>query len=91
MEKARRDGLPLKVQAHNEYAFGKMVLNPELPAKKRLPCFDGAKPMKLGLEQNIQKVKPSLPVKKRVNAWLLEEPFPRLAEDSLTSRAMTPR
>jgi hypothetical protein len=89
MERASRDGLPLKVQPLNVSCFEKTAsaLNPELPAKKRLPRLDGDTPV----EQNIRRVKPGVPVKKRVNAWLLEEPFPRLAEESHAIHPVVPR
>jgi hypothetical protein len=87
MEKAKRSGLPLKVQPPSEYGSVDTALDPELPAKKRLLSFDGVQ----SVDQSIRKLRLGFPVKKRVSPWLLEEPFPNQADDSCTDFSVMPR
>jgi hypothetical protein len=81
MEKARQDGVPLKVEPKYEYGSEMIALSPDLPAKKRLPFCAGVKAMK----DSTRKVKRGYPLKKRVHAWLLEEPFLCFAKDACHS------
>jgi hypothetical protein len=69
MEKAKHDGVPLKVEPQIALDWPTASLNPAVPAKKKLP-FDIASSM----TQNVRKLKPGTPVKKRVDPWLLEDP-----------------
>jgi hypothetical protein len=71
MDKAKRDGVPVKVEVQHDSVFPAVPLNPALPAKKRLPFFED---VVISLDQSVRKLKPGMPVKKRVNPWLLESP-----------------
>eukprot|EP00427_Karlodinium_veneficum_P002152 CAMPEP_0169156962 /NCGR_PEP_ID=MMETSP1015-20121227/54322_1 /TAXON_ID=342587 /ORGANISM="Karlodinium micrum, Strain CCMP2283" /LENGTH=298 /DNA_ID=CAMNT_0009227849 /DNA_START=83 /DNA_END=976 /DNA_ORIENTATION=- len=66
MDKAKRDGVPVKVEVQHDSVFPAVLLNPALPAKKRLPFFED---VVISLDQNVRKLKPGMPVKKRVNPW----------------------
>jgi hypothetical protein len=69
MEKAKHDGVPLKVEPQIALDWPTASLNPAVPAKKKLP-FDVASSM----DQSVRKLKPGMPVKKRVSPWLVEHP-----------------
>jgi len=70
MEKAKQDGVPLKVQPLVAMSSSTALLDPTVPAKKKLPFPDFAN----SASQSLRKLKPGLPVKKRVVPWLLEDP-----------------
>jgi hypothetical protein len=69
MEKAKQDGVPLKVEPQIALGLPTASLNPAVPAKKKLP-FAVAR----SVNQSVRKLKPGTPVKKRVDPWLLEDP-----------------
>lgn len=70
MEKARRGVDPLKVEPSFAMGLAKVGLDPFMPAKKRLPFFDGES----SFNDNLRGLKPGMPLKKRVTAWLLTDP-----------------
>jgi len=69
IEEARRDGAPLKVQMSSETTIKVLdnLLDPTQPVKKRLIITDSP--------QDLPKLTPGMPAKKRVTPWLLEEPM----------------
>jgi len=71
MDKAKRDGVPVKVEVQHDSVFPAVSLSPALPAKKSLSFFED---VVISLDQSVRKLKPGMPVKKRVNPWLLENP-----------------
>jgi hypothetical protein len=73
MEKAKRDCVPVKVELQVDDDFAASQLDPALPAKKKLPFLDD---VALTIDEGIRKLKPGMPLKKRVSTWLLEGPCP---------------
>jgi hypothetical protein len=73
MEKARRHGVPLKVEPLIGNDLPSVPLKSILPAKKMLPFRDEVSD---SFDQNLRKLKPGMPVKKRVTPWLLEHSSP---------------
>lgn len=68
LEKAKRDGLPVKVESQFDNDFATIPLNPAVPAKKKLPFVDNL----ASSGQSMRRLKPGVPVKKHVNPWLLQ-------------------
>jgi hypothetical protein len=68
IEKAKRDGLPVKVESQVGHDHATVPLNPALPAKKKLPFLDDL-PIS---DQSMRSLKPGVPAKKRVSPWLLQ-------------------
>jgi hypothetical protein len=73
MEKAKRDGVPVKVEPPIGKDLVAVPLNPALPAKKRLPFLND---VAHAVNDSVRKLKPGMPLKKRVSSWLLENPIP---------------
>jgi hypothetical protein len=73
MEKAKRHGVPLKVEPQIDNDLPIVPLKSALPAKKMLPFLNE---VANSFDQSIRKLKPGMPVKKRVTPWLLEHSSP---------------
>lgn len=72
MEKAKQDGLPIKISMlHGSADIQKRTppLDPTMPVKKR-PIMSGSVAQEL-----LDRLKPGVPVKKRVTPWILAEPM----------------
>jgi len=70
MDQAKRDEAPLKVHMEAGIRAAKN-LDPARPAKKKPILADVA----LSSTKGFHKLKPGMPVKKRVTPWLLAEPI----------------
>lgn len=71
IEKAKRDGAPVKVEPSAAIGCTTVSLDPAMPAKKRLPFRD----LGSSINENLRRLKPGMPLKKCVTPWLLEDPI----------------
>jgi hypothetical protein len=71
MQKAKLDGVPLKVSmlsiSQEEAPVPHRVLDPMMPAKKR--------PILTEASFGCARLQPGVPVKKRITPWMLAEPI----------------